>query len=81
VKITKEVEVNGTLLEKYDYVEGGNTRWLLNIKLLNGTTFEVVAKAEMLSVEDVAKIIHLKVGDLIVAQVDENKVMIKVLSP
>jgi len=81
VKIAKEIKINGTLLEKNEYVEGGNTRWLLNIKLFNGTNVEVVAKAEMLSVEDIGKIIHLKTGDFIEAQIDENKVIVKVLSP
>ncbi len=81
VTIIKEVEINGTLLEKYDYVVSGNTRWLLNIQLTNGTTLEIVAKAELLSIDDITKITHLNIGDFITASIDENKVIIKVLSP
>jgi len=81
VKIVKEIEVNGTLNEKYDYVESGNTKWLLNIELFNGTTLDVIAKAEMLNAENIAKIIHLKNGDPIAVLIDENKVVIKISSP
>jgi hypothetical protein len=80
VKIVEEIEINGTLNEKYDYVESGNTRWLLNIKLYNGTILDLIAKAEMLSPEDIAKIMHLKNGDSIAVLIDENRVVIKFLS-
>ncbi len=81
VKVAKEIEINGTLIEKYEYVENGNTRWLLNIQLENGTVVEVLAKAEALNIEEISKIIHLKIGDDITVRVDENKFVIKVLHP
>jgi hypothetical protein len=81
VKTTEETVVNGTLIAKNEYVENGNTRWLLNIQLADGTTTEVLAKVEKLTTrEDISKIINLKIGDTISVRVDTTKVVTEILS-
>lgn len=73
-------KVNGTLVDKEDYVENGNTRWLLNIHTTEGTIIEVQAKVELLEVEVISEIINLKVGDVISVRLDQNGFVVEILS-
>jgi len=80
VKTTEEAVFNGTLVAKNEYIENGNTRWLLNIQLTDGTTIEVLAKVEKLTRESISKIVNLKVGDMISVRVDTTRVVMEILS-
>jgi len=75
-----EKKLNGILIEKHDYIKGGNSRWLLRIKLQNGEIIDVIGKAEMLEEEDISKILHLKIRKPISIKVDENGNILKFLS-
>jgi hypothetical protein len=51
-----QTTVNGTLSYRYQYEQGGNTRWILGIKTTSTTTVQVLAKAETLTTTDIYKI-------------------------
>ena len=53
---TTQATVNGTLAYRYQYEQGGNTRWILGIKTTSTTTVQVLAKAETLTTTDIYKI-------------------------
>ena len=71
--------VNGTIVGKYEYVEGGNTRIWLDIRLENGTIVSVLAKVELLEPGDVYLLLSKDVGDYISVLVDEKHIVIDVL--
>jgi ATP-dependent Clp protease ATP-binding subunit ClpA len=70
--------VNGILINKQEYIERGNTRWILEIKLENGKTVILLGKAETLRPEEIKKILALKPGEFITCQKDEGNVIIHV---
>ncbi len=72
--------LNGTLVGKYEYVEEGNTRIWLDIKLDNGTVVSVLAKVELLEPEDVRILLAKHIGDYISVVVDEKMVVVDVLA-
>ncbi len=72
--------LNGTLVAKYEYVEGGNTRIWLDIKLENGTVVSVLAKVELLDPEDVRLLLAKEIGDYISVVVDERLLVVDVLA-
>jgi uncharacterized membrane protein (UPF0182 family) len=51
-----QTTINGTLTYRYQYEQGGNTRWILGIKTTSTTTVQVLAKAETLTTTDIYKI-------------------------
>jgi len=53
---TTQATVNGTLAYRYQYEQGGNTRWILGIKITSTTTVQVLAKAETLTTTDIYRI-------------------------
>ena len=71
--------VNGTIVGKYEYVEGGNTRIWLDIRLENGTVRSVLAKVELLEPEDVYLLLSKDIGDYISVVVDEEWVIVDVV--
>lgn len=79
VKTTAETVFNGTLVAKNEYIESGNTRWLLSIRLADETTIEVLAKVEKLTREGISKIVNLKIGDTISVRVDTTRMITEVL--
>ena len=83
-QIRKEVGrftvLNGTLVGKYEYVEEGNTRIWLDIRLDNGTVVSVLAKVELLDPEDVYVLLAKRVGDYISVVVDERRIVVDVLA-
>ncbi len=50
-----QTTVNGTLTYRYQYEQGGNTRWILGINTTSGQV-QVLAKAETLTTSDIYKI-------------------------
>ena len=72
--------LNGTLVGKYEYVEEGNTRIWLDIRLDNGTVVSVLAKVELLDPEDVYLLLSKQIGDYISVVVDEERIVIDVLA-
>lgn len=80
VNTIEENEINGTLVDKEEYVEDGNTRWFLDIQITEGTTIEVLVKVEVLHREEISKIMNLKFGDAISVRVDQDRVVAEVLS-
>ncbi|RLI07534.1 hypothetical protein DRO32_03735 [Candidatus Bathyarchaeota archaeon] len=72
--------IEGTLVGKYEYVEEGNTRIWLDIRLPNGTVVSVLAKVELLDPEDVYLLLSKQVGDRISVVVDEKRVVVDVLA-
>ena len=71
--------VNGTIVGKYEYVEGGNTRIWFDIKLENGTIVSVLAKVELLEPRDVYLLLSKDVGSYISVLVDEEWVIVDVI--
>jgi len=71
--------VNGTIVGRYEYVEGGNTRIWLDIRLENGTVVSVLAKVELLDPSDVYLLLSKGIGDYISVLVDEEWVVVDVL--
>jgi hypothetical protein len=80
VQTTEKTVINGTLVAKNEYIESGNTRWLLNIQLTDGTTIEVLAKIEKLTTrEGISKIVNLKIGDTISVRIDTTRTVTEIL--
>ena len=77
--IVRYIQVNGTIVGKYEYVEGGNTRIWIDIDLGNGTVVSVLAKVELLDPEDVYLLLSKGIGDWISVLVDEEMVIVDVL--
>jgi hypothetical protein len=75
-----ENQINGTLVDKKEYVEDGNTRWFLNIQTPEGKAIEVLVRVEVLHIEEISRIINLKLGDPISVRVDQDNVVAEVLS-
>jgi ATP-dependent Clp protease ATP-binding subunit ClpA len=76
-EIIKLRRVNGTLIEKHSYIEGGNNRWLLSIKLRSGEIIDVIGKAEKFNQEEISEIIRSEIGKPILVEIDENKNILK----
>ncbi len=55
-----QTTINGTLAYRREYIQGGNSRWLLGITPASGPTVEVLAKAETLTTADISKITGLQ---------------------
>jgi hypothetical protein len=63
--------VNGTLVNRYQFEQNGNTRWIITIN--NGTrTIQLLAKAETLSTTDIYKINSTNIGSAISFVVDNT---------
>jgi len=77
-EVAEKRRVDGILTEKHDYIEGGNSRWLLRIKLQSGEIVEVIAKAEQLNEKDISRIIRLKIGKSISVLIDQDKGIVKI---
>ena len=77
--VTVERIVSGILIDKDEYVESGNTRWILTLKIEDGTILNVLAKAEDLSWEEINFIADLEIGDSITIVVNENNIVVKVV--
>ena len=78
-EVERYITVSGTLVGKHEYVEGGNTRIWLDIRLENGSVVHVLAKVELLDPEDVYLLLTKEVGDPISVLVDKDMVVIDVL--
>jgi len=70
--------VNGTMVKKHVYVEGGNTRIWLKVDTGNGTVW-VLAKVELLTPEEVLMLLEAEPGDYISVKVDEEYVVLEVV--
>lgn len=80
VEKPEQFELNGTLLNIFHYVKEGNSRWIIELKLENGTSVQVLAKAEMLAESDIAKISQMEPGDWISLRVDKSMEVLEVLA-
>jgi len=69
--------ISGIVVAKNDYIQGGNTRWLIDIKD-NNTVSELLAKAETLNMEEISKILHLEIGGNATVRTDSNRTVISV---
>ena len=78
-KPVEHVQISGTLIGRYEYVENGNTRIWLEIKLENGTVVHALAKVELLEPEDVYLLLSKELGDPITVLVDTDMVVVDVL--
>jgi hypothetical protein len=72
---TKEKMIEGVVKDKDIWVEAGNTRIWLTITS-NGTNIDVLAKAELLTPEEMDKLLDKEIGQPIAVRVDENNVII-----
>ena len=77
--VVERIELRGTLVGKHEYVEGGNTRIWLEIRLENGTVVHALAKVELLEPEDVYLLLTKEPGDPIAVVVDARMVVLDVL--
>lgn len=78
-KGTAQRTVNGTIVAKYEYVEGGNTRIWLEVDIGNSTVVHVLARVEILEEEDVYLLLSKEAGSYISVIVDENNVILDVI--
>lgn len=79
VEPTEERTITGTLDTKYEYIEGGNTRYWLTIRTEEDALIDVLIKVESLTQEEVLKILKTDIGDGISVVVDQNNVVTEVL--
>ena len=77
--VVERIELRGTLIGRHEYVEGGNTRIWLEIRLENGTVVHALAKVELLEPEDVYLLLTKEPGDPIAVVVDAEMVVLDVL--
>ncbi|HDJ25866.1 MAG TPA: hypothetical protein ENF34_00915 [Candidatus Bathyarchaeota archaeon] len=78
-EVERYITLNGTLVGKHEYVEGGNTRIWLDIRLENGTVVHALAKVELLDPEDVYLLLTKELGDPIRVLVDRDMVVVDVI--
>lgn len=71
IKKSRVAIIYGKLIAKYEYVEGGDTRWILRIELSNKEIVEVKAKVEELTEEDIKRILNLQIGESLSVQFDK----------
>jgi hypothetical protein len=69
---TTQKTISGNLTSIDQYVQGGNTRWVLGIKTTSTTTVQVLAKAETLTTTDIFKIYTTGIGNKITVIVDNT---------
>jgi uncharacterized membrane protein (UPF0182 family) len=67
-----QTTVNGTLAYKYQYEQGGNTRWILGINTGGSVPVQVLAKAETLTTTDIFKISNTSLSSKITVVVDNS---------
>ena len=72
--------INGTIIARYQYVVEGNTRLWLTIQLSNGTIVDVLARAELLTDQEMLTLLRKQIGDSIALLVDSQNIVIQVLS-
>ena len=77
--VVERIELRGTLVGKHEYVEGGNTRIWLEIRLENGTVVHALAKVELLEPEDIYLLLTKEPGDPIAVVMDTKMVVLDVL--
>lgn len=75
----QERTITGTLKDKDEWTDGGNTRMWLTIDE-NGTDINVLVKAELLSPEEIHIILDKEVGQTITVKVDEDNIVTEVIS-
>jgi hypothetical protein len=74
---TKYTYVTGTVTDIDEFVQNGNTRWILDITG-DGNVSYVVAKAELLNLIILEKIADVKIGDNVTAMVDQNSILMAI---
>ncbi|HEV2120660.1 MAG TPA: UPF0182 family protein [Candidatus Bathyarchaeia archaeon] len=66
-----QTTVNGTLAYRYQYEQGGNTRWILGINTTSGQV-QVLAKVETLTTTDIFKINNTNISSTFTVVVDNS---------
>jgi hypothetical protein len=78
---TTQTTVSGNLTSIHQYVQGGNTRWILGITTTGGPVpVQVLAKAETLTTADILTISTTPLGKPITVVVDNSTTPFTVLS-
>ena len=77
---TTQTTITGNLTSIDQYVQSGNTRWILGIKTNSTTTVQVLAKAETLTTSDIVKIYTTGLGNKITVVVDKTTSPYTILS-